>query len=138
MKRKAFLLVVLSAFFFTAQSQDIGSMMTELAKGIKPEAFKGSFLKNQDDWLKKAGDLKMTDLSGASSQLASLVKGLKPAAFSGDAKGLKKDLLANLFNAGDPKKLLESVGSLVKGLDPSMLASGFNKDSFLKGLTGLM
>ena len=138
MKRLTLLLFTFCLSYMSVQSQDISSMMTDLAKGIKPEAFKGSFLKNQDDWLGKAADLNMDDLGGVSEQFSGLVKGLKPSAFSPDAKGLSKDLLSNLKNIGDPKKLLESVGSLVNGLDPSMFASGFNKDAFLKGLSGLL
>lgn len=128
--------LVLILGFYNAQTQDLGSMLTSIANGIKPEAFKSGWAKNKDKWLKDAASLSTSDLQKSGKQVGDLVKNLKDEAFSADAKGLKKDLLGNLTNLSSVSKLGETLGSLVSGLDPKMLTSDFlsKKESILGGL----
>ena len=37
--------------FSQAQTQDLGSMLTSIANGVKPEGFKSGWAKNKDKWL---------------------------------------------------------------------------------------
>lgn len=137
MKYRAMVLfVVLAVFSVKLQAQDLGSMMGELAEGIKPEAFINSF--DKEDWMDEAANLSSDDMASAGKQLSGLVKGLKPSAFSGNDMGMQKDLLSGLADLKDPSKLVDSIKSLVNGLDPSMLTSAFNKESFLSSLSGLL
>ena len=130
------IVLVLILGFYHAQSQDLGSMLTSIANGIKPEGFKNGWAKSKDKWLKETAGLSATDLQKSGKQVGDLVKNLKDEAFSDDAKGLKKDLLANLTNLTSVSKLGETLSSLVSGLNPSMLTSDFlsKKDSIVGGL----
>jgi len=138
MKTRFTLTVVLVLFlgFHHAQTQDLGSILTSIANGIKPEGFKSGWAKNKDKWLKDAVSLNATDLQKSGKQIGDLVKNLKDEAFSADAKDLKKDLLESLTNLDSVSKLGETLGSLVSGLDPSMLTSDFlaKKESILGSL----
>jgi hypothetical protein len=122
--------------FSQAQTQDLGSMLTSIANGIKPEGFKSGWAKSKDKWLQDAASLSTTDLQKSAKQVGDLVKNLKDEAFSADAKGLKKDLLANLTNLDSVSKLGETLSSLVSGLNPDMLTNDFlaKKDTILGGL----
>jgi hypothetical protein len=136
MKTRFLLTSLMILFLGFAQAQDFGGMLTSIANGIKPEAFKGGWSKMKDKWLADAATLDPTNLKGSGDQIAGLVKNLKGSAFSPDAKGLQKDLLGNLANLSSPGKLGETLSSLVSGLDPSMLTSDFlsKKDGILSGL----
>ena len=103
------IVLVLILGFNHAQTQDLGSMLTSIANGIKPEAFKSGWAKNKDKWLKDAASLTTADLQKSGKQVGDLVKNLKDEAFSTDAKGLKKDLLTNLTNLTSASKLGETL-----------------------------
>jgi len=128
--------LVLILGFYHAQAQDLGSMLTSIANGIKPEACKSGWVKNKDKWLKDVEGLGANDLQKSGKQIGDLVRNLKDEAFSADAKDLKKDLLANLTNLDSVSKLGETLSSLVSGLNPDMLTNDFlaKKDSILGGL----
>ena len=119
-----------------SQAQTLGSMLTSIANGIKPEAFKSGWAKNKDRWLKDSESLTTSDLQRSGKQVEDLVKNLKDEAFIADAKGLKKELLETLTNLDSVSKLGETLSSLVSGLDPSMLTSDFlsKKESIVGGL----
>ena len=135
MKLKLLLMtLVLTAFTFSGSAQDLGGMMTTLADGIKPEAFKKSWNKNKDEWISKVKSLDANDVIEADQSLSGLIGGLKGSAFKSDAKGLKANLLKGLMSGGDTSSILSSMGSLVKGLDPSMLKDSFDKDGFLEDI----
>lgn len=127
---------VLSLGFHPGHSQDLGSILTTIADGIKPEAFKGGWAKNKDKWLKEGANLSAADLSSAGKQVGDLVKNLRDEAFSADAKGLKKELLASQTNLSSTSNLGETLSSLVSGLNPDMLTSDFlsKKESILGAL----
>lgn len=122
--------------FSHAQTPDLGSMLTSIANGIKPEAFKGAWAKNKDKWLSDVAGLRASDLQKSGKQVGELLKNLKDEAFSADAKDLKKELTANLLKLDSASKLGETLSSLVSGLNPDMLTSDFlaKKDSILGGL----
>lgn len=139
MKLKLLLMaLVFSGFTYSTNAQDLGSLMTTLADGIKPEAFKKSWNKNKDEWISKAKSLDANDVIGAGQSLSGLIGGLKGSAFKSDARGLKANLMKGLMSGGDASSILSSMGSLVKGLDPSMLKDSFDKDGFLDKLGGMM
>ena len=126
--------LVLILGYCSAQTQDLGSMLTSIANGIKPEAFKSGWAKNKDKMAEGCREsLTANDLQKSGKQVGDLVKNLKDEAFSADAKDLKKELLANLTNLDSVSKLGETLSSLVSGLDPSMLTSDFlsKKESIL-------
>lgn len=115
------------------QAQDLGSMLSQISDGIKPEAFSGKFNKNKDDWKEKAASLDPSNMSAVTEQVGGLLKGLKGSALS---KGLKKDLLGKLASVGSLSDVGNLLSSLVKGIDPSMLTGALanNKDMITKGL----
>jgi hypothetical protein len=129
-----FLVLILG--FHHAQSQDLGSMLTSIANGIKPEGLRSAWAKNKDKWLKDAEGLTASELQKSGKLVGDLIKNLKDEAFSADAKDLKKDLQTNLTNLDSVSKLGETLSSLVSGLNPDMLTSEFlaKKDSILGGL----
>jgi hypothetical protein len=130
------IVLVLILGFYHSQAQDLGGILTSIANGIKPEAFKDGWAKNKDKWLKDAEGLTTTDLKKSGKQVGDLVKNLKDEAFTADGKGLKKDLLTNLTNLSSSSKLGETLSSLVSGLKPEMLTSDFlsKKDGILGAL----
>ncbi|MEK6481063.1 hypothetical protein WJR50_26205 [Catalinimonas sp. 4WD22] len=134
---KTALTLLMTLFLLTSltgvQAQDLGSMLTQIADGIKPEAFSGKFNKNKDEWKERAASLYPSDLSAVSDQVGGLLKGLKGNAL---AKGVKKDLLNGLANIGSLFDVGKLLSSLVKGINPSMLTGIFanNKDLLTRGL----
>lgn len=123
----------LVSFSAEAQMQDLGSVLTQIADGVKPEAFKGKFNKNKDDWKEKVASMDASDLSAVTNQVGGLLKGLKGSALAGVNK---KDLLKNLGSIGSLSDVGGLLSSLVKGLDPSMLTDAFasNRDSLMNKL----
>ncbi len=119
-----------------AQDQDLSKMLTEIADGIKPEAFTDDFADNKAEWTESANNLDTSDMSAVSQQVGSLVKGLKGKAFK---KGAHKKLLGSLAKMGDLSDVGSLLTNLVNGLDPSMLTGALagDKSSLLKGLAGL-
>lgn len=111
-----------------AQMQDVGNMLTQIADGIKPEAFSKKFNKNKDDWKDKVSSMDASDLSSVTSQVGGLLKGLKGSALAGVAK---QELLKSLASVSSLSDVGGVLSSLVKGLDPSMLTDAFasNRDS---------
>src|SRR5690606_33714770 len=115
--------LLLFSFLFSVaslstQAQDLGSLMTTLGDGIKSEAFKGSFNKNKDEWMKKASSLSIDDIKGATSSLSTLAKGLKGSSWLSHAA--KADVLSGLMKGGgDASSLVNSISGLLNGLDPS-------------------
>jgi hypothetical protein len=105
-----------------AQMQDLGNVLTQIADGIKPEAFSGKFNKNKDEWKDKVSSMDASDLSSVTSQVGGLLKGLKGSALAGVGK---KDLLKQLTNVSSISDVGGLLSSLVKGLDPSMLTDAF-------------
>lgn len=116
-----------------SQAQDLGNMLTQIADGIKPEAFSGKFNKDKDEWKEKAASLDPSDMSAVTDQVGGLLKGLKSSALS---KGVKKSLMKQLLSAGSLSDVGGLLSSLVKGLKPSMLTGALasNKGMLTKGL----
>ena len=125
-----FLFVLFSFFFMNAQAQEvnISSLMTQLADGLKPEAFKGSWNKNKDQWMDKLDGLDISDFNGVSSQMTSLISNLKKSAFQ---KGVQKGLLAQLAKPGNAAGLTNVFKSLVNGINTDMFKPGFDKGNLL-------
>lgn len=135
MKLKLLLMaLVFSGFTYSTNAQDLGSLMTTLADGIKPEAFKGNWAKDKEEWTSTVKSLDADDVIGAGKSLSSLIGYLKGSAFKSDAHGLKPNLLKGLAGSNDLKSIYSSMGSLVKGLDPSKLKDSFDKDGFLNDI----
>jgi len=130
MKTTLSVIVVLFLFSFSAQAQmqDLSNVLTQIADGVKPEAFSGKFNKNKDEWKEQVASMDASDLSAVTSQVGGLLKGLKGSALAGVAK---KELLKGLANVNSLSDIGGLLSSLVKGLDPSMLTEAFasNRDS---------
>lgn len=128
--------ILMLCYAQTSTAQDLGNMLSTIANGIKPEAFKGGWSKIKDQWLKDIVNLDPSNLQQAGKSVTELVSNLKGDAFNPDMKGLKKDLLGNLANLSSPGKLGETLNSLVSGLNPNMLTSDFlsKKGDLLNGL----
>ncbi|MEM9675041.1 MAG: hypothetical protein ACFB15_19205 [Cyclobacteriaceae bacterium] len=111
-----------------AQMEDVSNVLTQIADGIKPEAFNGKFNKNKDEWKDKVAAMDVSDLSAVTGQVGGLLKGLKGSSLAGVAK---KELLKSLANVSSLSDIGGLLSSLVKGLDPSMLTEAFasNRDS---------
>ncbi|MEM8965068.1 MAG: hypothetical protein AAGE93_01520 [Bacteroidota bacterium] len=116
-----------------AQMQNISSALTQIADGIKPEAFKGKFNKNKEEWKEEVASMDASNLSAVTDQVGGLLKGLKGSALAGVAK---KELLQSLLSAGSLSDIGSMLSSLVKGLDPSMLTDSFasNRDTLTDAL----
>lgn len=128
--------ILMLGYAQTSTAQDLGGMLSTIANGIKPEAFKGSWSKIKDQWLKDVVNLDPSNLQQSGKSLTELVSNLKGSAFNPDMKGLKQDLLGNLANLSSPEKLGETLNSLVSGLNPNMLTNDFlsKKGDLLNGL----
>jgi hypothetical protein len=136
MKTLKIFLAVLIMAPITAHAQDLSNMLTEIADGIKPEAFTQEFADNKADWTQAASTLDADDMTAVNDQVGSLVKGLKGSAFQ---KGAHKDILKQLGGLGNMSDVGGLLTSLVNGLDPSMLTGALagDKASVLQGLADL-
>jgi hypothetical protein len=123
----------LATLNLSAQDMGMSDILTQVADGIKPEAFKGKFNKNSADWKDQVSKLGADDIDGAKAQLGSLLGGLKGKAFSGVSKA---SLLTQLAGINGKEGIGSLLSSLLGGLDPSMLTDGLlkNKDSLMGAL----
>ena len=119
-----------------AQAQDLSTMLSEIADGIKPEAYTEDFAEYKMDWTDALGTLDTDDLTAVTDHVGSLVKGLKGSAFQ---KGAHKELLKQVDNLGSMSEVGSLLTSLVNGLEPSMLTGALANDkaSVLQGLADL-
>lgn len=133
-------LMFIAAFFITtavsAQEQDLGQMLNEIADGIKPEAFTSEFAENKADWAEEVSTLDPDDMTAVTDQVGSLVNGLKGTAFQ---NGAHKKLLGKLGDLGNLSDVGGLLTKLVNGLDPSMLTGALaaDKAELLQGLAAL-
>lgn len=135
-------LFFIALIFFTplvhAQDADMsmGSILNTVADGIKPEAFKGKFADDLDNWKDASKGIDGLDVSSFKSQLGGLIGGLKGKAFDGISKG---GLLKQLAGVNGKAGMKDLLGSLISGLNPEMLTDAFkgNKDSILGALSKL-
>ena len=111
-------------------------MLSDIADGIKPEAFTKDFSENKADWSEALGNMDTNDMSAVSGQVGSLLKGLKGSAFQ---KGAHTKLLGQLAQMGSLSDVGNLLTGLVNGLKPSMLTGALanNKASVLEGLADL-
>ena len=117
-----------------AGSSDFGSIISNIANGIKPEAFKDSWNSSKTGWMDKLKSVKVGDIPAYGKLAGELVSNLKSSSFS---KGFDvKSLLSSLNSSKDGSSLAGSLSSLTKGLDKSALTDDFakNMDTFNAGL----
>lgn len=96
---KTALTLFLAIFLFTgvrtAIAQAAKEILSQVADGIKPEAFTAKFNKNKSKWTDAVSSLDPGDVSGMKKQLGKLVGGLSPDALEGLSKS---DLLGQVKN----------------------------------------
>lgn len=136
MRTIKFFLALLFMAPIAVQAQDLSTMLTEIADGIKPEAYTENFAKNKADWTQMANTLDPNDMAAVNNQVSGLVKGLKGSAFQ---EGAHKQILKQLGSLGNMSDVGGLLTSLVNGLDPSMLTGALagDKSSVLQGLADL-
>ena len=124
---------LLAASFSSVQGQDIGNLLTSVADGIKPEAFKGGWEKASGDWKDKVANLDPSNLENVTGLVGTLMGSLKGSAF---LDGAKKEIMKQLGNVSSVADLKGLFTSLVSGLNPSMLTDEFlsKKDMLMQGL----
>lgn len=110
---------------------DVSSAISEVAKGINPDAFKRRF--DISEWNTKLSGLETSNISGLKGNLNSLVGGLKGSSFE---KGAKSEIFKKLVGINGKADISEMLESLVKGLKPKALTTEFSrkKDDFLAAL----
>ncbi len=114
----------------TNQGSGIGSILSQLGNGIKPEAFTSSF--KSSNWLSSLSSLKMDDVKGAGKMLGELGSGLKSESL---AKGFNlKDWSSKLKSIGDMTGLSTQAESLVKNIVPSAFKKDFDVSKVLSSL----
>ena len=124
---------LLAASFSSVQGQDIGNLLTSVADGIKPEAFKGGWEKASGDWKDKVANLDPSNLENVTGLVGTLMGSLKGSAF---LDGAKKEIMKQLGNVSSVADLKGLFTSLISGLNPSMLTDEFlsKKDMLMQGL----
>jgi len=124
--------------FIQAQSEtaNLGSIMNSIADGISPDAFKGKFSDDIENWKNASQGLDGLDVKSFKDQLGALIGGLKGKAF---AETSRKKLLKDLIGVNGLAGMKEVLNSLVSGLDPDLLKDDFkeNKDNVLSALNKL-
>lgn len=125
-----------SLAFSHPEETDLGSIVNQVADGIKPEAFKGKFSKGIDDWKNANAGLGGLEVKDFKGQLGALVGGLKGKAFEGVSKG---GLLTQLTGVNGKSGMKDFLNSFISGLNPEMLTDAFkgNKDKILNSLSEL-
>ncbi|HQU99944.1 MAG: hypothetical protein JNK61_03665 [Bacteroidia bacterium] len=104
---------------------NMGSVIGELGKGIKPTMLSDAWQNKVGDWTKNVANIK--DVPGAVKSLSGLVKNIKPEAFTSGFAALKGDWLKNLSRIKDMTGLGNSLKTLMGGLKPEALTSDFLK-----------
>jgi len=124
--------------FIQAQSEtaNLGSIMNSIADGISPDAFKGKFSDDIENWKNASQGLDGLDVKSFKDQLGALIGGLKGKAF---AETSRKKLLKDLIGVNGLAGMKEVLNSLVSGLDPDLLKDDFmeNKENVLSALNKL-
>jgi len=105
---------------------DLSAALTELADGIKPEAFESSWSKNKTTWMSKAKALNFNDEKSASELVTDLFGGLKTSAFIKDFDS--KSIINSLGSTGEMSEVVGSLGKLTGGLNKDMLTPEFAKN----------
>jgi len=116
--------------------QNLGSIINSMAEGIKPEAYKGKFTDDLENWKESSRGIGGLDVKNFKNQLGGLINGLKGKAFDGVSRG---DLLKQLAGVNGKAGMKDLLNSVVSGLDPEMLTDDFkeNKESLLDRLNQL-
>jgi len=124
--------------FIQAQTEtaNLGSVMNSIAEGIHPDALKGKFSKEFDNWKEASKGIDGLDVNSFKNQMGGLIGGLKGKAFDSVSKG---DLMRDLAGVNGLAGMKEVLNALVSGIDPEMLTDSFkeNKDGILNTLNNL-
>ena len=102
-----------------AGSSDFGSIIGNIANGIKPDAFNKSWSTTKTGWMDKLKNVKVGDIASYGKLAGEMVGNLKSSSFT---KGFDvKSLISSLNSSKDGGTLASSLSSLTKGLDKSVL-----------------
>jgi len=131
-----FLLFLTPLIQAQSETANLGSIMNSIAEGISPDAFKGKFSDDIENWKNASKGLDGLDVKSFKDQLGALIGGLKGKAF---AETSRKKLLKDLIGVNGLAGMKEVLNSLVFGLDPALLKDDFieNKDNVLSALNKL-
>ena len=116
-----------------SQVPGIGSVLTELAKGIDPSAFLPSF--KLPSWLSSASKLSPTNASAASTLLSQLGKGINPTSL---VQGFStKDWASQLKSATTISAVATQAETLLNSIKPDAFKSGFDVSTITSMLGAL-
>src|SRR5690606_26029714 len=96
-------MLLMVASYTVVQAQDVGNILASVADGIKPEAFKGKWDKEGDEWKDKVANLDPSNIENVTGLVGSLLGNLKGSAFLDGAKKEILKQLGNVSSVGDLK-----------------------------------
>lgn len=119
-----------------SETANLGAIINSIADGIHPDAFKGKFSDDMENWKNASKGIDGLDVRSFKDQLGALIGGLKGKAFDETSRG---ELLTELTGVNGLAGMKEVLNSLVSGLDPDLLKEDFkeNKDNILNSLNNL-
>lgn len=119
--------LLFSATALVAQSDNLGSILTETVDGISEDAFKNRF--DREEWKAGVAKLGFYDIADAKSSLSEMVRDMKGRAFENRSKG---DVVRDILSVNNPDGIKEVLAKLLSSLKPDMLKEGFDPDSVLR------
>jgi hypothetical protein len=104
---------------------NMGSILSDLEKGIKPSMLDKSWTKKAANWSKYVANI--NDVNAAAKSLSALVKNIKPQAFTTGFASLKSNWLKKLSEINDAVGFANCLKTLMGGIKPEALTGDFLK-----------